>query len=203
MEERAPSPPPSRWSEAVLSTQAPGHRDLTYPAFLIDATRDLTRVPTGRTLRPFRSFHTFCTELATPGTLGDFEVLAERLFRGEVHRLAGAPLAEYAESDSSRIGTGDTVTVKFWGLRAPCLVLYAGVEKTGENWCARLTYGTLPGHVECGEETFELIYARGHLHARVAAFSRAGNWLTRLGGPAARAVQRWMSLRYAHALIGA
>ena len=203
MEQRAPFQPPSRWSAAVLSSRAPRHRDLTYPSFLIDATRDLTRVPTGRTLRPFRRFHTFCTELAKPGTLKDFELLANRLFCGEVHRLAGAPLAEYPESSSSRIETGDTVTVKFWGLRAPCLVLHAGSVKNGDNWYARLTYGTLPGHVECGEETFELTYAHGQLHARVAAFSRAGNWLTRLGGPVARAVQRRMSLRYARALIGA
>ena len=201
MENSAPSTPPSWWPKTVLSHCRPDRRDLTYPSFLVDATRDLTRVPTGHTLRPFRRFHIISTELTRAGTPEDFDYLAERLFSGGVHRSAGAPLAELCEPDTACTSTGDTVTVQFWGLRAPCLVLNAGVEKTNQQWRARLTYGTLLGHVECGEETFELIYAAGQLRARVVAFSRAGTWLTRLGGPFARAAQRWMSRRYARALL--
>ncbi len=179
--------------------------DLTYPSFLLDATRDLSRVPTGASVTPSSSrFHTFSTEMTAPGDATEFRRLAHRLLTGEVHRAAGAPLVEYRNPSPSRIMLGDIVTITFWGLRAPCLVLEAGVETLKDSGAqrVRLVYGTLPSHMECGEEAFELTYRNGVLTARVVAFSRAAKWYTRCGGPVARFVQRVMARRYAEALIG-
>ena len=235
MHTRALSSPPSRWWTAALSAvpvslsslssrgvipsrllprrRSPvgqarmDRRDLTYPSFLVDATNHLHRVPTGRQLNPFRRFHIFSTVLTRPGTEAEFNALAHGLLSGAVHRTAGAALAEYSAHSTDRIGPGDVVTVTFCGLKAPCLVLEAGVrnkkdrKRDAEALVARLTYGTLPGHMECGEEYFELTYREGVLTARVVAFSRAGRWFTRLGGPAARTVQRLMARRYARALL--
>lgn len=201
---------------------AASRRDLTYPSFLVDATRHLERVPTGPRLNPFRRFHTFSVSLKAPGTPEDFYHLAERLLTGQVHDAAGAPLItregcvtphgpgvrlpRVLGNGRAQIKPMDVVYVTFWGLWAPCLVLAGGVEKNGdantEHMLARLTYGTLPGHAECGEETFELKYHNGQLTAWVGAFSRAGRWYTMLGGPIARVVQRWMARRYAEALLG-
>lgn len=52
-------------------------------------------------------------------------------------------------------------------------------------------YGTLPGHVECGEELF--IVERdegGRVRYRLRAFSRPRFWMARLAYPIARAYQR-------------
>lgn len=52
-------------------------------------------------------------------------------------------------------------------------------------------YGTLPGHVECGEELFMVERtANGTVRYLLKAFSRPRFWLARLGYPIARAYQR-------------
>ncbi len=52
-------------------------------------------------------------------------------------------------------------------------------------------YGTLPGHVECGEELFMVERtADGTVRYVLKAFSRPRFWLARLGYPIARAYQR-------------
>ena len=60
-----------------------------------------------------------------------------------------------------------------------------------------LVYGTLPGHVECGEEAFIVSMAEnGQVSGRCVAFSRHAWWLARLGAPVARQVQRHVTRRY-------
>ena len=52
-------------------------------------------------------------------------------------------------------------------------------------------YGTLPGHVERGEERFVVEQDEGgQVWYHIAAFSRPGHWLTRLAYPLARRYQR-------------
>lgn len=54
-----------------------------------------------------------------------------------------------------------------------------------------LAYGTLPGHVEQGEERFLVErLADGSVWFEVQAASRPGQWLTRLGYPMVRRMQR-------------
>jgi uncharacterized protein (UPF0548 family) len=82
----------------------------------------------------------------------------------------------------------------------PCRVVWT-VDEPGRVGFA---YGTLPGHPECGEEAF--LVRRddaGQVWGTVLAFSRAAAWYTRLGGPVARAAQRFMAGRYLAALRSA
>ncbi|MEL4155701.1 DUF1990 family protein [Corynebacterium bovis] len=111
------------------------------------------------------------------------------------------------------MAVGDVVTVHFLGTRSPCLVLdvrspadaaeaarTADATGTAGTWFS-MTYGTLPGHQECGEETFAArLLPDGTVTGTVTAVSRPATWLTRLGGPAARAVQRRMAARYVRAM---
>ncbi|MDK8510110.1 DUF1990 domain-containing protein [Corynebacterium bovis] len=139
---------------------------------------------------------------------------ADRVLGGEVHRAAGAPLwtadARPVAGGGRPVAVGDVVTVHFLGTRSPCLVLdvrspadatgTAGTSGTAGTWFS-MTYGTLPGHQECGEETFAArLLPDGTVTGTVTAVSRPATWLTRLGGPAARAVQRRMAARYVRAM---
>lgn len=52
-------------------------------------------------------------------------------------------------------------------------------------------YGTLPGHVECGEELFLVeMDETGVVRYSIRAFSRPRHWMARLAYPLARAYQR-------------
>jgi uncharacterized protein (UPF0548 family) len=89
---------------------------------------------------------------------------------------------------------GDLVTVTpgrglLTPLDSPCLVLTAGP--------AQMVYGTLPGHVECGEECFSVILDEdGTVTATVSAFSRPGRLVTRLGDALGRRIQARMAAAY-------
>lgn len=74
----------------------------------------------------------------------------------------------------------------FWWLNS-CRIVYV-IDKERQFGFA---YGTLPGHVECGEELFliEMAYD-GKVDYQLKAFSTPHNWLVRLFYPIARAHQR-------------
>ncbi|WP_051722589.1 DUF1990 family protein [Streptomyces albus] len=75
----------------------------------------------------------------------------------------------------------------------PCRVVWTehGPDRTG------FAYGSLPGHPECGEESFTVIRdADGAVRVEIAVFSRAAAWYTRLAGPVARGAQRLALERY-------
>jgi uncharacterized protein (UPF0548 family) len=62
-------------------------------------------------------------------------------------------------------------------------------------------YGTLPVHPETGEEAFVVDRGpAGEVMVTVTAFSRPHHWLTRLGGPVARAQQERATAGYVAAL---
>lgn len=127
----------------------------------------------------------------------DFERAADLLFAGEAQRRAGAEVR--MSEDPLREGTRVDMRVRLGPLvfRIPCLVVWAA--RTPD--ACGFAYGTLPGHPERGEERFELRLApSGDVVFTIIAFSRPGRWFTRLGGPAARPFQAWMTRRYLAAL---
>jgi len=69
----------------------------------------------------------------------------------------------------------------------PCRVIYVIDERDRFGF----GFGTLPGHSERGEERF-LVRRDAHdlVSYDVRAFSRPAGWLTRLGAPVARELQR-------------
>lgn len=160
--------------------------------------------PSARTVRALHAarFHTFShTTPVTPGVSPSAPVIdrcIDELFSGRAHRRAGAPF-------TGSLTTGSVVVIRPLGigvLASPCLVLRAEVERTAAAVTAEVIYATLPGHLECGEERFHLLWDRdaGTAAVTVSAFSRAARPLTRLGGPVARGVQRFMARRYARAV---
>ena len=108
--------------------------------------------------------------------------------RAGVRRIAG----------SERVATGADVVFRFVGQRIPCRVISVVDEDDRRGF----TYGTLPGHPECGEERFvvERDSATGVVTATITAFSKPGGWRTRLLGPVGRIVQARMTQRYLDAL---
>ncbi len=128
----------------------------------------------------------------------DFEEAVEDLLGWRVQARSGlavaasAPRAEPGAVVRMRLGVPPLqVTI-------PCRVVYV----VDEPHRAGFAYGSLPGHPERGEEVFLLERAAegGALTFTVAAFSEPATLLTRAGGPAHRAFQRFMTGRYLTAL---
>jgi len=72
----------------------------------------------------------------------------------------------------------------------PCRVVY--VEPPRDRDVAAFAYGTLRGHVVCGEERFQVSCDRAHEEVvyTITAVSRPAIALTRLGLPLVRRIQR-------------
>jgi len=115
-----------------------------------------------------------------PGCLA---AASTRLLTWRAHAHAGVRVSR--EGRLVRLSVGPTLS--------PCLILHEETTPTRTV----LVYGTLPGHVECGEEAFIVSMAEnGQVSGRCVAFSRHAWWLARLGAPVARQVQRHVTRRY-------
>ncbi|MBO0698473.1 MAG: DUF1990 family protein, partial [Zavarzinella sp.] len=86
------------------------------------------------------------------------------------------------------VAVGDTVGLTYRlmpGLRmfVACRVIDVFDGPTATGWRAGFTYRTLAGHAELGEETFAVEKDRktGEVSVSLAAWSRPGHWLTRVG----------------------
>jgi uncharacterized protein (UPF0548 family) len=130
--------------------------------------------------------------------LGDasvFERAREGLSRWQAHVGAGAKVhpgnsVEEDETVLVLIGSGPVQIV------APCRIVYVIDEADRFG----LGYGTLPGHPECGEESFVIERGAAGTVFRVTAFSRPTGLLSRAGAPVARSVQLHFTDRYLRAL---
>ncbi|MFJ1708275.1 DUF1990 family protein [Kitasatospora sp. NPDC088346] len=151
---------------------------------------------------------------ARPGPLpGGYHHLRHRVLIGhgrDVLEAAGAAVTTWrmhrgagvrADSPAGRAEAGARVdcTVGAGPLRitAPCRVVWAthGPDRIG------FAYGTLPGHPECGEESFVVELDRTlAVWFTVTAFSRPARWYTRLAGPAVPVLQRMYARRYGRAV---
>jgi uncharacterized protein (UPF0548 family) len=80
--------------------------------------------------------------------------------------------------------------VGFWWLNS-CRIIYT-VDESGPIAKFGFAYGTLPGHVESGEERFLIEWDRGtdKVCYDILAFSRPNHFLTRLGYPLVRRSQK-------------
>jgi uncharacterized protein (UPF0548 family) len=126
-----------------------------------------------------------------------FATAVDDLLHWRMHERAGirvtasAPVAGAGVVFVQRIGFGPL------RIAAPCRVLEV---VTGPQRAA-LTYGTLPGHPECGEERFLVEMRRdGVVTLKITAFSRPASWYARLGGPITSRVQALVTERYLRAL---
>lgn len=129
-----------------------------------------------------------------------FRRLADGILTFQLHRRAGLTLVA-----DGRAAVGGTVTVGFGTgslrLRIPCAVVW--VENDDDDTSrsgtrrAGFGYGTLPGHPECGEESFAAVLdTDGSVYFELHAYSRHANWFYRLGAPVARFCQELVTRRY-------
>ncbi len=113
-----------------------------------------------------------------------------------------------AWSPDTPIQKGEVVAVMgravgLWWLNA-CRIVYV-VDETGPISKFGFAYGTLPGHVESGEERFLLEWDRSNegVWYDILAFSRPSHVLTRLGYPLVRRLQKRFGRDSAAAMLRA
>ena len=157
-----------------------GH--LTYPAHLQLATLKLAAGRTPEELGLNR-----WTIIDHQEVLGHgeecFREAGRRVLTWQAHRRARVRAERF----------GPLLRLHIGPLMSSCFVLLE--EQTATR--TALVYGTLPSHVELGEEAFLVDLAPdGTVTGRVVAFSRHSWWLAKLGGPVARAVQRRANRAY-------
>ncbi|GAB2785069.1 DUF1990 domain-containing protein [Streptomyces chlorus] len=148
--------------------------DFTYDH--VGATREPGFCPPG-----FHPLH-FRTRLGEGEAV--FRQGSEAVLTWELHRALGVGF----DTSADRAAPGVDVTVTLAGVvRAPCRVVWTVEEYRKAGWA----YGTLPGHPECGEESF-VVHRTGDgtVWLTVSAFSRPARWYSRAAGPAARGLQQ-------------
>ena len=106
------------------------------------------------------------------------------------------------------IRTGEVVAsvarcLGVWWLNA-CRVVYV-VDETGPISKFGFAYGTLPGHVESGEERFLIEWDKGDdgVWYDIVAFSRPNRFSARLGYPVVRRLQKRFGLDSAASMLQA
>ena len=171
------------------------------------------RKPSADSIRPFLTAQaklpfTYSAVGATAGTppagyvvdhtrikLGEgepaFHLAIAALRRWEQFRLGWVE----AWSQETPIQPGEVVAVMgraigLWWLNA-CRIVYV-VDESGPISKFGFAYGTLPGHVESGEERFLIEWNRGNdsVWFDILAFSRPNHFLTRIGYPMVRRSQK-------------
>ncbi len=128
-----------------------------------------------------------------------------RLGEGEaVFRLAIAALQRWEQfqlgwveawSPDTPIKSGEVVAIMgraigMWWLNS-CRIIYV-VDESGPICKFGFAYGTLPGHVESGEELFLIEWDQNtnSVWYDIVAFSKPNHFLTRLGYPLVRRTQK-------------
>lgn len=91
----------------------------------------------------------------------------------------------------------------FWWLNS-CRIIYT-VDESGPITKFGFAYGTLPGHVESGEESFLIEWSRDtdRVCYDILAFSRPNHFVTRLGYPLVRRTQKRFGRDSAAAMLRA
>jgi uncharacterized protein (UPF0548 family) len=119
---------------------------------------------------------------------------SQEALRGwQAHRGAGATV--HPAGAALAQGTTVIVTMPLWPVYivAPCRVAYS----TDDPRHFGFAYGTLPGHPEQGEESFHVVKDDdGGVRFEIVSFSRPASFITQLGGPFSRSVQRRTTQRY-------
>lgn len=184
------------------------------------------RKPRAETLRPFLAAQadlpfTYAAVGATADTPpAGFDVDRTRIKLGEgepVFRAAVDALRRWEQfrlgwveawSPDTPIRTGEVVgvmgrAVGLWWLNA-CRIVYT-VDEAGPVSRFGFAYGTLPGHVERGEERFLVEWDRADdgVWYDILAFSRPSHFLARLGYPVVRRKQKRFGRHSAQAMLRA
>lgn len=125
-----------------------------------------------------------------------FRRAGEALMTWKAHHAAGIPVEAtdsplvVGTNSLGRLGIGTV------GLPIPCRVVWVVDEPDRIGFA----YGTLDGHPQAGEESLVVTREPDGIYYTILAYSRAGTWYTRLGGPIGRAAQKLVAKQYARSL---
>jgi uncharacterized protein (UPF0548 family) len=126
-----------------------------------------------------------------------FERAAAALLSWQMHTRAGLQIAGNAPT---AVPGSCVLLIVGWpplALSAPCRVVYDVAERRRRGFA----YGTLPGHPECGEESFVVTHQDDdQVTFTVRAFSRHGTALAWIGGPFTRLAQNLATGHYLRTL---
>ena len=142
----------------------------------------------------------------------------EKLGEGEeTYRAAVSALRSWKQFDlgwvkivppAAELAVGSVVAVQakafgLWSLNA-CRVVYMIAEDPQFKATFGFAYGTLPDHVECGEERFSVEWQRDDtVWYAIYAFSRPQHRLVKLGRPLARVLQKRFARDSVAAMVAA
>jgi uncharacterized protein (UPF0548 family) len=122
-----------------------------------------------------------------------FERAVAAVFDWRMQRSVG--LRVRASGPPTQPGTVVVLTAGFrrFGYDIPCRVVWARTDGDAQGFA----YGSLPGHPESGEESFQVtLEPGGDVVFTTRVFSRLASPAARLGGPVSRAVQAAALDRY-------
>jgi uncharacterized protein (UPF0548 family) len=161
------------------------------------AARAVTYSPIGMS-RPGANASGFHLEEHRAELALDFATARERLATFATHAL---PYLFVYPRDARVVVRRDVVVCArvgaVWSIN-PCRVVL--VEDTPDRFA--YAYGTLPGHVESGEEWFSVEKVGSRVVAETRAYARMADVFARLLTPIARRVQRRVKVDYLRALAG-
>lgn len=155
--------------------------------------------------RPFSYSQVGATRTAAPPVGFNVDHNRRKLGQGEdTYQRAVAALKTWKQFDlgwvrivppNSKVEAGNTVAVQaksfgFWSLNA-CRIVYLVADDAALKGRFGFAYGTLPDHIECGEERFTIEWCEDDsVWYDIYAFSRPHHPLVRLGFPLARVMQK-------------
>lgn len=118
---------------------------------------------------------------------GTFARAGAAVLTFRMHRATGARVTTAADRAMPGVRLTVGVGVGRLTLAVPCEVVWT----VDDGHRAGFGYGTLPGHLARGEESFVVEQdAQGRVWFQVTAFSVPARWPMRLGGPVARLGQQ-------------
>lgn len=125
----------------------------------------------------------------------DFDRAREGLRRWAAHRGAGIEVVPDVPVAEGRTVAIVTRQLGLW-LLAACRVTHVDDEPASYAF----TYATLPGHPECGEETFTVRLDDGLVYFEIVVVWRLEATLVRLAAPVTHRLQRRATTAYLDAL---
>ena len=177
-------PSNTRAMEALLNSIS--HLEPNYPEV---GTSIKGTSPTGFRIHHYGIELSPKTEVFNRAVAGLHSWQAHRIPRVKIYPQA--PPVRLGESLILELGPGVI------SMAAPCRIVHI-IEEPNRFGFA---YGTLPGHPECGEESFVVSQlTTGRVVFEVSGFSRPGSSMVRLSGPIARSIQTSATNSYLRAL---
>lgn len=146
----------------------------------VGATRDPAALPPP-------GYHSFRERVRVGAGAAALEVAGRAVVDWSMHRTMGVTMDATAPQAAPGVRVVVGLGLGRRQLRAPCEVVWTVRDDRRFGFA----YGTLPGHPECGEESFVVEReADDSVWLAVTAFSRGARWYTRAAGPVGRAAQR-------------